>query len=129
MPVRGYAGRFRIFCKLDGRHGQIFIVVSGILIGLLSFFAIYGITPLYVTNDAWIMQGYDDSDILSHYAGWLAFRTSAWHFPLGLADTMAGGTFITYTDSIPIMAFICKCLLSVLHYSGTFQYFGIWTLF
>ena len=81
-----------------------------------------------MTNDKWIMKGVDDGDIVWHYAGWCAFRISEWHFPLGLADTMGGGTYITYTDSIPWFAIIFKLFLQIINYNGTFQYFGIYTL-
>ena len=67
-------------------------------------------------------------DITQHYAGWCAFRNSKWHFPLGLADNMGGGTYVTYTDSIPWVAILFKFLLPIFHYKGTFQYFGLYAL-
>ena len=56
-------------------------------------------------------------------------RNSLWHFPLGLADNMGGGTYISFTDSIPWAAIFFKLILQIVHYNGTFQYFGIYTLF
>ena len=102
--------------------------MEGIAVGIIAFGIIYGFGLLNVTNDNWIMKGVDDGDIVWHYAGWCAFRISEWHFPLGLADTMAGGTYITYTDSIPWFAILFKLILQIIHYEGTFQYFGIYTL-
>jgi len=98
------------------------------IIGVISFLVIYGITPLEVTNDNWIMAGYDESDIIQHYAGWLAFRNSDWAFPLGMAEQMAigTGTIISFTDSIPIVAILFKVFRSIL--PETFQYFGLFTL-
>jgi hypothetical protein len=106
---------------------QLFSLLS-IALGAIAFMIIYGITPLNVTNDSWIMAGYDENDILQHYAGWLAFRASDWDFPIGMANKMAvgDGTFISFTDSIPWIAIIFKIFRSIL--PETFQYFGIYTL-
>lgn len=65
-----------------------FLILQGVTVGFIAFLIIYGIGPLSVTNDRWIMSGYDCDDIVQHYAGWVAFRNSAWHFPIGLADNM-----------------------------------------
>lgn len=65
---------------------------------------------------------------MQHYAGWYAFQKSPWHFPLGLADRMAYGTYITYTDSIPLVAILVKLVLQLAGYTGPFQYFGLYTL-
>lgn len=43
------------------------IVIAGI-IGFLVALLIYGITPLDVTNDKWIYNGYMEPDIIQHYA-------------------------------------------------------------
>ena len=93
-------------------------------IGIGAFLLIYGMTPLDVTNDAWIMAGYDETDIIQHYSGWLAFRNSDWTFPLGIASDMAvgQGTCISYTDSIPWVAIVCKLFRGIL--PETFRYFA-----
>ncbi len=105
-----------------------FIPIIGSVIGLIVFWVIYGFAPLNVKNDSWIMQGYDEADIIQHYAGWCAFRNSKWHYPLGMVDTMAAGSYISFTDSIPLVAIVSKLLLSIAGYTGTFQYFGVYTL-
>ena len=98
------------------------------LLGGALFIIIYGLTPLNVQNDSWIMAGYDETDIIQHYSGWIAFRNSEWAFPIGLAGDMAceDGTYISYTDSIPWVAIIFKLIRGIL--PDTFQYFGIYTL-
>lgn len=98
------------------------------VIGMVTFLIIYGLTPLNVTNDNWIFSGYDESDIVQHYAGWMAFRNSNWGFPIGMASDMAygDGTIISFTDSIPWVAIVCKLFRNVL--PDTFQYFGIYAL-
>lgn len=98
------------------------------ILGVIAFLVLYGLTPLDVTNDNWLMAGYDEADILQHYAGWLAFRDSEWAFPLGLASKMArgDGTIISYTDSVPLAAIFFKIFRNIL--PQTFQYFGIYTL-
>lgn len=98
------------------------------LLGGILFLIIYGLTPLNVKNDSWIMAGYDETDIIQHYSGWIAFRNSEWAFPIGLAGDMAceDGTYISYTDSIPWVAIVFKLIRGIL--PDTFQYFGIYTL-
>ena len=108
---------------------NILLILEGIIVGTIVFGVIYGFGPLDVTNDRWIMSGYDESDIIQHYAGWCSFRSSQWHVPLGLADNMGGGTFISYTDSLPWLAVIFKFILQVIHYDGNFQYFGLYGYF
>lgn len=98
------------------------------IIGIIFFFIVYGVTPLDVTNDAWIMAGYDESDLTQHYAGWVLFRSTEWSFPLGMIESMADGTgtMLTFTDSIPIVAIFFKAIDFLL--PETFQYFGWYIL-
>ena len=103
-------------------------IVPGLL-GVCIFLLIYGVTSLDVTNDAWIMAGYDEDDLTQHYAGWVQFRSSDWAFPFGLIGDMADGTgtMVSFTDSIPILAIFFKAIESIL--PKTFQYFGWYNLF
>ena len=103
-------------------------IIIPTLIGLFSFLLVYGLTPLCVTNDNWIMAGYDEPDIIQHYAGWISYRNSDWSYPIGLAKDMAceDGTYISYTDSIPWVAITFKLFRNLLPY--TFQFFGLYTL-
>lgn len=113
--------------KRDGFNDKAAVSVSGIL-GAIVFLLLYGLYPLDVTNDAWILTQYDGSDILQHYAGWAQYRISDWNYPLGYANELSygDGTYITYTDSIPYVAIICKLFRGIL--PDTFQYFGWFTL-
>lgn len=106
----------------------IFSALFPVIWGGVCFLILYGITPLDVSNDKWIMMGYDESDIIQHYSGWLAFRNSDWAFPIGMAKDMAvgTGTYISFTDSIPWVAILFKIVRNLL--PKTFQYFGIYTL-
>lgn len=74
------------------------------------------------------MAGYDESDIIQNYAGWVMFRNSDWSFPLGTASNMAvgDGTVISFTDSIPYMAIFFKIFRKWL--PETFQYLGLYSL-
>lgn len=103
-------------------------VLLAAAVGTALFGLLYGFAVLNPFRDGWILQGYDERDILQHYAGWCAFQASPWRFPLGLADRMAYGTYISYTDSIPLAALPAKLLLQLVGYHGTFQYFGLYTL-
>ena len=73
------------------------------LIGIISFFIVYGKGYLNPTHDGWIMSGYDEGDIIEHYSGWIAYRNSDWGFPIGIAGDMAvpEGTYVSFMDSIP----------------------------
>lgn len=102
-------------------------LLLAILIGTAAFGIIHGYAVLDPTRDNWILQNYSE-DLVQHYAGWCAFQKSPWHFPLGLADKMAYGTYITYTDSIPLVAIVLKFVLQLVGYTGAFQYFGLYTL-
>ena len=103
-------------------------IALAMLLGILTFVILYGTAPLHVTNDAWIMAGYDETDIIQHYSGWLAFRNSEWTFPIGIAGDMAygQGTCISFTDSVPWAAILCKLVSPLL--PETFQYFGLYAL-
>lgn len=117
--------------KVNFRHIleiNYWLLLEGLIVGTFAFGSIYGFGLLNVTNDNWIMSGYDESDIIQHYAGWCAFRNSGWHFPIGLADNMGGGTYITFTDSIPWLAIFFKLILQIINYNGVFQYFGLYAL-
>lgn len=102
-------------------------LLLAVVVGTVAFGLTFGYTVLDPTRDNWILQVYND-DLVQHYAGWYAFQKSPWHFPLGLADRMAYGTYITYTDSIPLVAILVKLVLQLAGYTGPFQYFGLYTL-
>ena len=101
----------------------------GAVAGIAVFLMLYGTMTLNVTNDGWILNGYDETDIQQHYAGWLLFRNSHWTFPLGMCDTLAipDGTILSYTDSLPWVSILFKLLRGFL--PSTFQWFGWYTLF
>lgn len=96
---------------------------AGALFGTLIFIAIYGVAILNPSYIGWIFCG--DNDLKQHYMGWCHYRMSPWHFPIGLIDTLSYPTSISviYTDSIPILAVICKLFSPILPVN--FQYFGI----
>ncbi|MCX4338289.1 MAG: DUF6311 domain-containing protein [Lachnospiraceae bacterium] len=112
--------------RINGK--KLIEILVPILVGICAFLSIYGLAPLNVFNDQWILSGYDESDIIQHYAGWLAYRKSEWSFPLGMAKDLAvgTGTIISFTDSIPLIAILFKIFRNYL--PATFQYFGIYTL-
>lgn len=98
------------------------------LIGIISFFIVYGKGYLNPTHDGWIMSGYDEGDIIEHYSGWIAYRNSDWGFPIGIAGDMAvpEGTYVSFMDSIPWVAIFFKIFRNIL--PDTFQYFGLYLL-
>lgn len=104
----------------------IILFLGGGLLGAIVFLIIFGVAPLNVCNDSWLITG---GDLSQHYLGWCYYRSSDWHFPLGMADGLQfpQQTCIIYTDSIPWLAFLFKLLSPLL--PETFQYFGLWGIF
>lgn len=105
------------------------LALGGGLLGMLAFLFLFGVAPLDAANDAFCRGGYIEKDIQQHYAGWLFYRQSAAGFPLCIAQNInyPAGLSISYTDSIPLLAAVCKLFSPVL--PATFQYFGWFTLF
>lgn len=99
----------------------------GALVGAVVFFMLYGINVLRFTNTMWLHHSYDlegISDLSQHYFGWVLYRKSPWHFPLGLLDGLSPAPIsVVYTDSIPLFAVIFKLLSPIL--PAEFQYFGL----
>ena len=100
----------------------------GALLGAAVFLLVYGLAPLDVANDAFCRGGYIEKDIQQHYAGWLFYRSSAPGWPLGVTQAVNApqGVSVAYTDSIPLLAVLCRPLAAAR--GGTFQYFGWFTL-
>ena len=100
----------------------------GAALGIAVFLLIYGTAPLNVANDSFCRGGFIEKDIQQHYAGWLFYRHSALGWPLGVTQAVNApdGVSIAYTDSIPLLAVLCRPLAATL--GGTFQYFGWFTL-
>ena len=106
------------------KNWKLYLVCS--LLGAISFLAIFGVEILNPLNDGWLLG--EGSDLTQHYIGWIAFRQSAWTFPIGCTDNLAYPfqTSVIFTDSIPLLAVIFKLFSPIL--PETFQYFGIYGL-
>lgn len=102
---------------------QIFMI--GAVLGAVFFIGIYGFDVLNVTNDSWLLTGWD---LQQHYIGWKFFRDADWSFPIGVHDalTYPYKVSVLYTDSIPLFAIFFKLLSPIL--PETFQYFGLFGL-
>ena len=111
----------------SSRKAQLFVL--GALLGAAVFLLVYGIAPLDVANDAFCRGGYVEKDIQQHYAGWLFYRDSTLRWPLGVSPAVnaPSGVSVAYTDSIPLLAVLCRPLAALC--GGTFQYFGWFTFF
>ena len=96
------------------------MLLSG-LIGAILFMSIYGVKILDPTYEDWLFEG---GDLTQHYLGWVFYRRSGWHLPIGLIDNILGDIKISvmYTDSLPLLAVFFKLLSPVL--PDTFQYYG-----
>lgn len=113
--------------KDQTQHRLFWLFFLGALLGIIAFLLVYGVAPLDVTNDSFCRGGYLEKDIQQHYAGWLFYRQSAQAFPLCVTQSINApdGISIAYTDSIPLMAALCRPIANAL--GGTFQYFGVFT--
>lgn len=100
----------------------------GALLGVVVFLLVFGTTTLDIANDSFCRGGYIEKDIQQHYAGWLFYRQDAQGWPLCVTGAMntPEGLSVAYTDSIPLVAALCRPLAAI--WGGTFQYFGWFTL-
>jgi len=94
------------------------------LIGFGLFCLTFGVGILDPREFGWMIHG----DSAQHYLGWAFFRSSAWHWPLGVIDNFGYpfSTTITYTDSIPLVALPLKIFSNFLPID--FNYFGLWMM-
>ena len=103
--------------------------LTGALLGALVFLVLYGVRVLDPVCVDWILNN-PSPDPFQHYLGWVFYRRSGWHLPYLGANYSAiypYRTSILYTDSIPLLAMVCKLLGGVL--PARFQYLGLWGLF
>lgn len=103
------------------KNVTIYILVA--VLAAVVFCCIYGVNILNPGYTDWLVTG---GDLSQHYLGWVAYRYSSWHFPIGLTDRLAypACTSVIFTDSIPLFAVVFKILSPVL--PENFQYFGFW---
>lgn len=101
-------------------------LIISILVGFFWFLVLYGFNYLKFTNVDWIYLS--GGDVFQHQIGWEWFRQEPWRFPIGRIEAYGYpfGTFISYTDSIPLLAIPIKLLGAIL--PQDFQYLGLWEL-
>ena len=102
--------------------------LTGALLGVLVFLAVYGVRVLDPTSVDWILNSLSP-DPIQHYLGWELFRRSPVHLPYIGANYNAVYPFRTsvlFTDSLPLAALFFKLLGGIL--PTRFQYFGWWGL-
>ena len=87
---------------------------------------IIGTSPIKPNNINWLFIA--NPDPLTHYLGWLFFKSSGWSIPIGLNPSygLEISSSIVFSDSIPLLAIFFKVFKQFL--SQEFQYFGIWYL-
>jgi hypothetical protein len=98
-----------------------------IVLGVLFFLSVGGVSVLDPSNVSWLMRGFFDPP--SHQMAWEFFRETPWlQFPIGknLNYGMEQGSSIVFSDSLPLFALPFKLFSSVL--GDNFQYFGWWIL-
>ena len=67
------------------------LFLSGTIIGMILFVAVYGYRIIDVTYDDWLYVG---GDLSQHYLGWMYYRKSPWKFPFGLIEGIASTTSV-----------------------------------
>ncbi|MCC7406095.1 MAG: hypothetical protein IT288_17005 [Bdellovibrionales bacterium] len=97
-------------------------LIASLIPGVVAFLTIFGWDKLNPLNIAWLLRG----DMGSHFLGWLFFKNSAWHFPIGHFDTWLApfGTNVVLTDSIPLLAIPLKLIKDAT--PQVYQYIGCW---
>ena len=104
--------------------------VLGLIIGIIVFIAIYGISIINPTNTEWLLHSDDiegSIDLTQHYMGWVYYRDTPWTFPIGLTEGIYNEPVsVVYTDSIPLFAIFFKIFSGIL--PNAFQYMGIFGL-
>ena len=105
---------------------DVFLYIEVMIISVIAFCSIFGIRIIDPTNVEWQMAF--GEDLAQHYLGWRAYRSSQWHFPIGMIDNLAYPTLVSvmFTDSIPLLSVIFKIFSFAL--PEQFQFFGIWGL-
>jgi len=101
-------------------------LLFSVLAGFIWFLLLYGFDTLKFTNLDWIYLS--GGDLFQHQIGWEWFRQEPWRFPVGRIEGYGYpfGTFISYTDSIPLLAIPSKLFSAIL--PQNFQYLGFWEL-
>ncbi len=104
------------------KYWNVYLVCG--MLGAITFLVVFGPALLNPLNDSWLIG--EKADLTQHYIGWIAYRHSAWTFPVGCMDNLAYPfeTSVIFTDSIPLFAVLCKLFSPVL--PDTFQYFGLY---
>ncbi len=113
--------------KIAARPHQ-FLLTLGISLffGLAWFLLLYGPHSLNFSYVDWIYVS--GGDLFQHQNGWEWFRQEPWQFPLGRINAFGYpfGTYVSFTDSIPLLAMFFKLLDPLL--PQNFQYLGLWEL-
>ncbi len=120
----------QFFNKYIYSNNKKLIFIISFLIGLFTFFSIYGKDVLAFTNIDWLLHSNDlegSIDLTQHYLGWVFYRNTPWTFPIGLTEGLYQEPIsVIYTDSIPLFALFFKILSPLL--PTNFQYFGLYGL-
>ena len=92
----------KVVKKLNTDTGM-YIIIS--FLSAIVFCLIYGIKVINPTYTDWLLSG---GDLSQHYLGWKAYRSSSWHFPIGMSDTLAypNQTSIIYGFNTYICSFL-----------------------
>lgn len=100
--------------------------VGGALLGTICFILIYGICPLDVGNEAYIIN--EGTDLPGFQIVWDAYRYAGWKDGIGLFDTLTYPNTTSYVvaDQVSLLGLFLKVLAPIL--PKTFQYVGLWGL-
>jgi hypothetical protein len=105
-------------------NNSVGLILGGSL-GAVFFITVLNYNTLDISSIDWLLTRGDPAQ---HFLGWHFFRNETWNFPPGIIKNLNTpiGTSITYTDSIPLLAFIFKIFDPIL--PTVFQYMGLWML-
>ncbi|MCP3807850.1 DUF6311 domain-containing protein [Paenibacillus sp. Lou8.1] len=111
--------------NFDKNTINILRLVISIGIAIIFFITVLSAKVLNTSTIDWLLSRADPAQ---HFLGWHFFRNEPWRVPPGIITDFntPTGTSITYTDSIPLLAFFFKIFSRLL--PNEFQYLGIWIL-
>ena len=112
---------------MQHQHRKILLLnIIPTMLGIALLLRIYGLGILNITSVNWIKNA--GGDLEQSYYGWMMYRNSPWHFPVGLMENAAYPylTSIIYIDSVPLFNLIFKIFRFAL--PADYQFFGVWGL-
>jgi hypothetical protein len=101
----------RLAARLEAEGSARACYTSAVVVGVLVALRVFGLTYLTATSPFWEYPG---GDVKFNIVGLSHFVAEPWTFPPGISRQMSpDGISISFTDSIPLLAFPAKLLAPI----------------